>query len=148
MHLLDVNIVLASHREDHEHHEVVRSWFDDLVESGYPFMVPDVVWASLVRLATNRRIFKVPSPSSDVFEFVRATTLQPGYVTLESTGRALQLFEKVCIDYEAAGDLVPDAFLAAMAMEHGCQVVSLDRDFARFETVTWLNPIDLPTAPV
>src|ERR671925_32603 len=60
VYLLDVNVVLAAHRGDHPHHQPVRAWFDETVAGDEPFAVPDLVWASFLRLATNRRIFEVP----------------------------------------------------------------------------------------
>jgi len=60
VYLLDVNVVLAAHRRDHPHHGTVRPWFDRLAADDEPFTVPVVVWASFLRLATNRRILIVP----------------------------------------------------------------------------------------
>ncbi len=62
MLLLDVNVVLAAHRDDHPDHEKVVEWFDSMLTARERFTVPSSVWASLLRLATNRRIFSVPTP--------------------------------------------------------------------------------------
>ncbi|MGH2804583.1 MAG: TA system VapC family ribonuclease toxin, partial [Thermoleophilaceae bacterium] len=62
MLLLDVNVVLAAHRDDHPHHASVRRWFDEMLAGDERFAVPMLVWASFLRLATNRRIFEVPTP--------------------------------------------------------------------------------------
>jgi toxin-antitoxin system PIN domain toxin len=133
--LLDVNVVLAAHRGDHPQHTVVRPWFDRLLDADEPFTVPDAVWASFLRLATNRRIFVVPTPRADAWAFIDATTAQPHHLPLGPGPRHLALLRRLCDEGDAVGDLVPDAVLAALAAEHGCAVATLDRDFARFPSV-------------
>ena len=132
MYLLDVNVVLAAHRDDHPQHEFVRAWFDELLAGDGPFTVPAPVWASFLRLATNRRIFPVPTPLDAAFAFVEAVTCQPHHLPLGPGPRHLALLRTQCEEADARGDLVPDAVLAAIAVEHGCTVATLDRDFARF----------------
>jgi toxin-antitoxin system PIN domain toxin len=140
MILLDVNVLVAAHRADHPHHELVGPWFADLTSGDEPFWVPDTVWASFVRLSTNRRIFDVPTPIDDTFAFLAAVRDQPNHLSLVPTERHLDLFEDLCRDFDAVGDLTAGAYLAALALDHGCEVVSLDRDFARFARVTWRRP--------
>lgn len=140
MLLLDVNVVLAAHRLDHPQHAMVRGWFDDLLRRDSPFSVPMLVWASFLRLTTNRRIFEVPTPRSDAFAFVAATRAQPRHLQLDPGPRHLELLRALCDEADACGDLVPDAVIAAVAREHGCEVVTLDRDFARFTTVRHRRP--------
>lgn len=140
MILLDVNVVLAAHRDDHPHHGEVRAWFDRLLAADERFGVPDVVWASFVRLATNRRIFEIPTPIRDAFDFVRAIRSQPHHVRASPGIGHFELFEKLCWESDATGDLAADAYLAALAVELGCELVSLDRDFARFPRLRWRRP--------
>ena len=143
MLLLDVNVVLAAHRADHPHHADVRAWFDELLAGDEPFTVPVTVWASFLRLVTSRRIFEVPTPRADAFSFVEATSVQPHHLPLGPGPRHLPLLRKVCDEADATGDLMPDAVIAAIAAEHGCDIVTLDRDFARFTSVRHQR---LPTA--
>jgi len=138
--LLDVNVLLAAHRDDHPDFAVSRPWLAELTRSGRQFAVPWVVWWSFLRLATHRRIFEVPTPLADALDFVHAVRLQPGYVQLDAGPRHLDVLAKVCADAEATGDLMPDAVLAALATEHGGEVVSFDRDFARFPGLRWQRP--------
>ena len=141
MLLLDVNVVLATQRLDHPHHAVVREWFDDMLRRESPFTVPMLIWASFLRLTTNRRIFEVPTPRSEAFAFMAATRAQPAHLQLDPGPRHLELLRALCEEADASGDLVPDAVIAAVAKEHGCEVVTLDRDFARFTTVRHRRPI-------
>ena len=138
MYLLDVNVVLAAHRDDHPQHAAVRPWFDQLIASDDPFTVPMLNWASFLRLATNRRIFRVPTPRADAWTFVETTATQPHHILLGPGPRHLTLLRRLCEEGDAVGDLVPDAVIAGVAAEHGCAVATLDRDFARFPSVRHL----------
>lgn len=142
MFLLDVNVVLAAHRDDHPHHGVVRGWFDELLAGDEPFAVPVLVWASFLRLATNRRIFAVPTPRPEAFAFIEATCAQPWHLDVAPGPRHLALLRSLCEEADALGDLIPDAVIAAVAAEYSATVVTLDRDFARFSSVRHLRPAD------
>ena len=146
MLLLDVNVVLAAHRTDNPHNAVARPWLVELGQRARPFGVPTTVWASFLRLTTNRRIFTTPSPVDDAFAFIDAVVAQPNHLGIEPTGRHLAYLRQAIIDGQAAGDLVPDAVLVTIAAEHGAAVASFDRDFARFPGIEWIRPsIDDPT---
>ena len=140
MLLLDVNVVLLAHRRDHPEHAPVRRWFDSVASGPEAFAVPTVVWASFLRLATSRRIFTLPTPLDDAFAFVDAVCRQPNHLLLSPGPHHLALLRRMCEEADAAGDLVPDAVLAAIALEHGCDVASLDRDFARFPSIRHVIP--------
>jgi toxin-antitoxin system PIN domain toxin len=115
-------------------------WFHDLVQRRDQFSVLDETWASFIRVTTNRRIYAVPTPLSDAFEFVRAVRMQPGHVHARPDHRRIDVFERQCLESDAVGDLVPDAFLAAAAVVLGASVASFDRDFARFDNLRWERP--------
>jgi toxin-antitoxin system PIN domain toxin len=138
--LLDVNVVLAAHRADHPHHPPVRSWFDAMLSGEERFTVPAFVWGSFLRLATNRRIFEVPTPRPEAFAFVEATCAQPLHLPVGPGPRHLTLLRELCDEADALGDLIADAAIAAVAAEHGCEIVTLDRDFARFDSVRHRRP--------
>lgn len=140
MLVLDVNVLLAAHRDDHPDFAVGRPWLAELTRSGRQFAVPWLVWWSFLRIATNRRIFEVPTPLDDALGFLHAVRLQPGHVHVDAGARHLDVLSRLCADGEASGDLMPDAVLAAIATEHGGTVVSFDRDFARFPGLRWQRP--------
>lgn len=135
MFLLDVNIVLAASRDDHPQFPLVRPWFDELIAGDEPYSVPTLTWHAYLRLATNRRIFPVPTQRAEAFAFLEATCGQPHHLLTTPGPRHLGLLQRLCAEADAVGDLVPDAVLGAVALEHGCEVVTLDRDFARFSSV-------------
>jgi hypothetical protein len=140
MNLLDVNILVAAHRDDHPHHGLVDPWFARMLADDEPFWVPDTVWSGFIRISTSRRIFTVPTPIADAFAFLQVVRAQPNHVDLTPTPKHFDLFEKLCRDADAVGNLAADAYLAALALEHGCVMISLDRDFARFSELRWQRP--------
>lgn len=143
MIILDTNVLVAAHRSDHDHHEVARPWLSDLGRSGRAFGVPSSVWASFVRLTTDPRIYSPGAAPEEAFAFVHAVVGQPGYQPIEPGPLHLGIAEAMCRGADARGKLVPDAFLAAVAIENAATVASFDRDFARFDGLDWV----IPTAP-
>lgn len=93
-----------------------------------------------LRVATNRRIFSLPTPVAEAFGYLRALRNQPSHTTLGPGPLHLELLERLCVDADARGDLIPDAQLAAIAIEHACELVSFDRDLARFTDLRWTRP--------
>ncbi len=140
MLLLDANVILAAHRDDHPLHAAVRRWFDQTLEGDEPFGIPALAWHTFLRIATNRRIFAVPTPRADAFEFMEATCAQPLHVAVAAGARHLALLRELCEEADAVGDLVPDAVLGAVALEYDCDLITLDRDFARFPSVRHRRP--------
>ena len=140
MLLLDVNVVLAAQRGDHPDHGSVREWFDAMLVGQERFAVPASVWASFLRLTTNRRIFPVPTPRPDAFAFIGATVAQPIHLQIGPGPRHLELLRELCDEADAMGDLIADAAIAAIAAEYGGEVVTLDSDFARFDSVAHRRP--------
>lgn len=140
MRLLDVNVVLAAHRDDHPHFEAARGWLDALLSTQQAFSITDLVAGSFLRLATNRRIFSIPTPLEEAFDYLRTLRAQPAHVTLAPGSSHMDILERTCREADISGDLIPDAQLVAIAVEHACEVVSFDRDFARFPNLRWTRP--------
>jgi toxin-antitoxin system PIN domain toxin len=138
--VLDVNVVVAAFRDDHANHALLRPWFENLLAGPEPFSVPTVVWGSFLRLTTSRRAFPVPTPLAEAFAFVEAVSAHPRHLRLEPGAQHLELLRRICEDADATGDLIPDAAIAAIALEHGCAVASFDRDFSRFSSIDHVIP--------
>jgi toxin-antitoxin system PIN domain toxin len=138
--LLDVNVVLAAHRDDHPDFDTARAWLDRMLASNTQFAVVDLVAGAFLRIATNRRIFSIPTPVNAAFAYLEALRAQPAHVMVAPGPRHLALLEQLCLSADASGDLIPDAQLAAIALEHACELVSFDRDFARFSELKWTRP--------
>lgn len=140
MFLLDVNVVFYAHRAEFPQHNLAKEWLQALLESGYPFTVTTPVLASVVRLATNHRWMDSPSDVGVVLDFCRQVTGAPGWLDLAPGPRHWGIFDRLCRETNATGDLVPDAFLGALAIEHGCELVTFDRGFRRFPGLKQLTP--------
>lgn len=82
----------------------------------------------------------MPTPRPDAFAFVDAILGQPHHLPLGSGPRHVSLLRRLCEEAEATGDLIPDAVIGAIALEHGADVATLDRDFARFASVRTRRP--------
>ena len=140
MIVLDVNVLLAAYRSDHAHHERARPWLERVLSSAEDVIVPDTVWVGFVRLVTNNHVFEVPSTIEEAFAFVDALASAPGYRRIAGLTEGLGLFAQTCIDSDAWGNLVPDAYVASIARAHACPVASFDRDFRRFDGLEIVVP--------
>jgi uncharacterized protein len=137
---LDVNVLLYAMRSDLPQHQKVYDWLESVRADRQSVALFPPVLVSLIRIATNPRIFLNPSPLETVINFARALQSTPGFEILPTTERVLATTLTLCQQTRAKGNLVQDAFLAAHAMEHGCVWVTTDRDFSRFPTLTWHLP--------
>lgn len=133
--LPDVNVVVASHHEKHPQHKAARGWLDHVVETKQPFGIPNLVWGSFLRLASDWRVFPKPRSRDELFAFVNAIRGQDAYTPVEPGPGHLEILRDLCEEGDASGNLVPGAVLAAIASENSCEIVTFDRDFARFPSV-------------
>lgn len=141
MILPDVNVLVLAHRRDHEEHDQVRSWLEDEVNSDSPFALADLAVAGFLRIVTNTRIYERPTKLATALEFVDGLAEQPTCVAVSAGPNHWPIFRRVLADADARGNLVPDAHLAAIAIERGATVATRDRGFARFSDVRWLDPV-------
>ena len=140
MVLPDVNILIHAFRPDSPDHARCYAWLIRIIEGDSRFAVSPQVLSSVVRIATNPRVFTVPDPLLDVIAFCDALLAQPLCVEVHPGQRHWRIFTGLCIEADARSKLVPDAWFAALAIEHGCEWITLDRDFARFPGLKWRLP--------
>lgn len=141
MILPDVNVLVYAYREETADHAKYRRWLQRVAVGGEPLALAEVVLAGLVRIVTHPRIFKVPSPVDHALGFVEDLFAQPASLLVRPGARHWAIFARICREADASGNLVPDAFLAALAVEHGCEIITTDSDFARFKGVRWRHPL-------
>ncbi|MXY25788.1 MAG: type II toxin-antitoxin system VapC family toxin [Acidobacteria bacterium] len=139
MQLPDVNVLIYAHREDSPEHARYASWLRALTHSPEPFAVSETVLASFLRLVTNGRIFTPPTPMETAIAFCQRLATQPRAVVARPTPQHWKIFVELCREIE--GPLVSDAYLAALAIEHGCELITTDSDFARFPGLRWRHPL-------
>lgn len=142
MRLFDVNVLVYAFREDAPNHVHYRSWLERVVQSDEPYAVSDHVLAGFLRIATHPRVFQPPAPWELAIEFAESVRGQPGAVSVMPGEQHWKIFTRLCAESGAAGNLVPDAWLAALAIEHGCQFITTDRDYGRFRELRWQHPLD------
>lgn len=97
--------------------------------------------SGLVRIVTNPRVFRRPSRLQEVCEFIEELTARPTARVVAPGDEHLAIFRQLCEATQAAGKLVADAQHAAVAIEHGCTLVTTDSDFARFPELRWQHPL-------
>ena len=141
MILPDVNILVYAHRRDTTEHRAVRRWLEGVVEADEAYAMSDLVISGFVRVVTHPRIFREPSPLADALAFAEQLLDQPHCVLVQPGPRHWDIFVRLCRQASARGNVVPDAFLAALAIEAGCEWITTDRDFARFEGLRWRHPL-------
>jgi uncharacterized protein len=141
--LIDANILIYAHVSSFAQHKLAHDWLDKQLNASAPVGLP---WASLLaflRLVTNPRVFEHPEPMRDAWQQVRSwLTSEPAWIP-QPTERHADLLGEFLALPGVHGNLVPDAHLAALALEHGLTLCSTDGDFARFQGLRWLNPIAL-----
>jgi uncharacterized protein len=138
--LPDVNVLLYAFRPDAENHAAYRSWLEEVINSEKAYGMSPQVVASVIRIATHPRVFARPDPLADVLAFATVLLDQPHCQIIEPGPRHWDIFTKLCRSANAYGNLVPDAWLAALAIESGCEWITNDRDFARFAGLQWRVP--------
>jgi len=138
--LPDVNVLLYAHREDTAEHAVCHQWLLTTMKSEAPFGLSEMVLSSVVRLATHPKIFKQPSRLDVVLAFTAGLLAQPNAMTVRPGPRHWDVFTRLCRESGARGNIVADAYLAALAIESGCEWITTDGDFARFAGLKWRRP--------
>lgn len=137
MILPDVNILIYAFRADAPQHVAARRWLTDAVASDAPFGVSRLALSALVRITTNGRLPREPSTLDEGFAFCNALLEAPNCRPVEPAERHWEIFERLCRETQTTGPRLTDAWFAALAIEHGCEWVTLDRDFARFPGLRW-----------
>jgi uncharacterized protein len=138
--LPDVNVLLYAFRSDSPHHSAALAWVEALVNGDEAYGMSPQVLGSVVRLATHPRVYVAPSRLEDALAFARVLLEQPQCTAIVPGARHWGIFEDLCRHAAASGNLVQDAWFAALAMESGCEWVTTDGDFARFPALRWRRP--------
>lgn len=144
--LPDVNVLLHSHRRSTPESEAVQEWFVDAVNSRRAIALSDQVIAGFVRVATNPKAYHPPTPLSKAIEFVDGLITQPNCTIVGSGPLHWEILRETLMTADARGNLVTDANIAALAIEYGFTIITRDRDFARFDNIRWLDPLDVEQA--
>ena len=141
MILLDANILLYAEDSLSEHHEAARIWWDEQLSGQAPVALCWPVLTAFVRIGTNPRLHQRPLTLKEAVLRVQSWLDQGCVRVIQTTDQHWHFFQQMLRAGQATGNLVSDAHLAALALEHNCVLHSTDTDFARFRGLKWKNPI-------
>ncbi|HJT71654.1 MAG TPA: type II toxin-antitoxin system VapC family toxin [Terriglobales bacterium] len=140
MILPDVNILLNAFRVDANDHAVCRNWLEGVVNGDSRYGISPQVLSGVVRIATHPKVFAHPSRVLETLEFCNLLLEHPQCTVIQPREQHWPIFCRLCREADARGNLVPDAWFAALAIESGCEWITLDRDYARFPGLRWRVP--------
>lgn len=140
MVLTDVNVLVHAHRKDSPQHDLCRKWVEAMLASDQAYGVSELVLSAFVRIVTHPKIFNPPSTLEAALAFASDVLTPEHAVPIAPGPRHWEIFDKACRESKAKGNLITDAYFAAMAIESGCEWISTDGDYARFPGLTWRRP--------
>jgi toxin-antitoxin system PIN domain toxin len=141
MVLIDTNVLVYAHRTDSPNHSAYRRWIEGQINSDQPFGMSELVLSSFLRIVTHPKIFRLPTSLETAMRFIADLRSRQNCVILAPGVRHWEIFERLCRETGAKGNLIPDAYLAALAIESGSEWITADRDFSRFPVLRWRHPL-------
>ncbi|MGH4012982.1 MAG: type II toxin-antitoxin system VapC family toxin [Pseudonocardiaceae bacterium] len=142
MLLADVNVFIYAHRPESPRSAETGEWLTDVLDGDELFGVSELVLSSFLRIVTNHRVYREPTPPALALEFCDAVLAAPAAIPVRAGTRHWSIFSALCRQVGARGNVVPDAFHAALAIENGATWVTTDRGFARFPGLRWRPLLD------
>ncbi len=141
MILVDANILLYAEDSLSPFHQKALKWWDDQLSGSEPVCLCWTVLSAFIRIGTNPRVFEYPLSLEQALVRIQGWFDQPCTRIIRPTEHHWTTFQQMLNDGQAVANLVTDAYVAALALEHGCTVASTDADFARFPKLKWINPL-------
>ena len=137
----DVNLLVYAHNEADPKHSAAVAWWESLLNGTEQIGLPWAVTAGFVRVITNRVSVSNPTTPEQAMDVVEEWFRNPLVRSINPGSRHLTLFRQALTAAGVGGNLVPDAHIAALAMEYQAEVHSADSDFGRFPGLRWRNPL-------
>jgi uncharacterized protein len=144
MLLIDANVLIYAARIDAVDHARYRAWIDQVFLSEQPFALTELTAAAFVRIITNPRAFPIPHTLKEALAVLEDVQSRPACGWLLRGPRHWAIFRDLCLASSAKENLINDAWLAALAIENDCEIISNDRDFAKFPGLRWRHPFHPP----
>lgn len=142
MILCDVNVLVYAHKEGADRHDEYRTWLEEAMNGDEAFGVSDLVLSSVLRIVTHPRVFDPPSTWNQARGFADAVRSAPSAVPIAPGRRHWEIFIGLGGKAGVRGNLVPDAYLAALAIESGSEWITADRRFARYSGLRFRHPLE------
>jgi toxin-antitoxin system PIN domain toxin len=139
--LVDANLLLYAVDADSRFHDAARTWLEEVLNGPRRIGLPWTSLTAFVRIATNARALEHPLQPAEAWQLVEAWLDAPAAWIPEPTSGHREILGRLIAELDLRGNLVSDAVLATLCIEHGLVMVSADSDFARFTEITWLNPV-------
>ena len=139
--LLDVNLLLYATITGTPDHPRAAAWLESQLNGDRRVAIPWESITGFLRLATNPRVVAPPVDPTTAWDVAERWLAQPNVWIPVPTENHARVLGDLLIQYRPSGKLIPDAHLAALAIEHGLDVYSTDSDFARFAEIRWVNPL-------
>ena len=136
------NILVYSHREDAPNHGAYRKWLEQEINGPRAFGFSDLICSGFLRVVTHPQVFKPPSPVAEAVSFVNQIRGRPNCALIAPGSRHWEIFTNLCKEADVKGNLVADAYFAALAIESGCVWITTDRNYQRFHGLDWKHPLE------
>jgi toxin-antitoxin system PIN domain toxin len=141
MVLIDVNVLVYAKRQDSPDHSKFRAWLEEIILADHAFGMSDLVLSSVVRILSHPRIFREPTQLDEALQYVHSLREHPACILVSPGERHWEIFTRLCQSVGAKGNLINDAYFAALAIESGAEWITADRDYARFPGLRWRHPL-------
>jgi toxin-antitoxin system PIN domain toxin len=141
MILVDANVLLCAYDAASPRHEAAKAWWEERLSGPDPVRLSWGTIVAFLRIGTHHRVFEQPLVMEEACDHVASWLARPMVGVLEPGPRHWDILRRLLLSAQAAGNLVTDAHLAALAIEHGAELRSTDMDFARFEGLSWQDPL-------
>ena len=139
---MDANILVYAFRRDADRHLEFSEWLETCFSRETNVGYSEFVLSAFVGIVTHPKIFAKPSTGKEAFAFTETFKSQPNAIRISPQENHWDIFQRLCFDAGAKGNLIPDAYLAALAIESGSTWLTCDRDFARFKGLKWRHPLE------
>lgn len=140
MILVDANVLLYAYDPRSTHHKACKAWVESAFAGPAPVLLPWLSILAFLRIATSRQVYERPLTPAEAGKIVSRWLALPTVIAVTPGERFWQILAQLLTESQAAGPLVPDAALAALAIENGASVCTTDRDFLRFPPLTLVDP--------
>lgn len=141
MLIVDANLLIYATNRDAPDHSAAKRWWESVLSGEEPVGLAWLVLLAFLRVTTNPRVFTSPLSFEQAAEAVDGWLEQPAARLVEPTERHWRILKELLAPLGTAANLTSDAHVAALAVEHGAELCSTDRDFARFPHLRWRNPL-------
>lgn len=141
MILVDANILLYAEDTLNPYHRQAREWWDSNLSQSDPICLCWMVLSAFIRIGANSKVFENPLSLKHAIARVQSWLDQPCTRIIRPTEHHWVILQQMLTDAQAVANLVTDAHLAALAIEHSCELISTDSDFSRFPKLKWSNPL-------